>query len=241
MSGRFLSASGEYIEGTDSVYNGAIRKVNGCTLTGWIYPTSISYSATIFWVISTNYWSNPRAYLAINQDGSAEATGRCADGDSNQACISSAGVISTGHHYHVAGLFDFTNKTINLYVNGSNVKSVSGLSWSNAPTSDTDSTLTMIGGYTAGTHWFDGYIEDCRSYNRLLSVNEVVSMYNSFGRDSILYGLQNRYRLMGGNGVTINPEYDLAYRQYSLTRASGTRPKYSEDHNFVKTGRSATV
>jgi len=228
MSILFASASGQYIEGTNFVYSPSLKNVNGATLCAWIYANSIPYDPSTIVVVSTDDYRDSRAKLSVFSSGAISGRGRCKDGDSVQIVNSSAGDISTGVTYHVAAVFDYSAETIALYRNGVQLTSGSASGWGGAPTSNTDSTLTMIGGHTLGTEWWNGYTGDVRIYNRVLTAAELLSIYGARGGDSIFYGLQNRYRCLSGiAGSDVNPEPDFGIGKYNLTRASASRPDYN--------------
>lgn len=50
-----------------------------------------------------------------------------------------------------------------------------------------------LGNNAGATAGFDGYMEDCRIYDRALTAREVEAIYNMRGRDGIVRNLQLRY------------------------------------------------
>jgi hypothetical protein len=242
MSALFLSASTEYIEGTNGASNGAIQNVNGATLTGFIYPNSLPYSPSYILVVSTNVWNSIRAAIGINANGSIYAAGRCLDADSLQSATSTAGDITTYSEWHIAATFDYSGKTIKIYRNGSLIKTQGSLTWGTAPTSNTASPLTMCGGWTAATNWSDGYIDDCRVYNRVLTAGEIQSLRIMRGADCIVQGLQNRFRMSGYKPNANNlPQFDRGPMKFNLTRSSATVPIITSDKYYTNSKKNRQV
>lgn len=71
--------------------------------------------------------------------------------------------------YHFVGTFDGSVAT--LYVNGILVASENKPSWNNMPAN------FHIGSLDNWTSWFNGAIDDIRIYNRVLSQDEILSLY----------------------------------------------------------------
>ena len=84
------------------------------------------------------------------------------------------GVLSTDWT-HVVGTYD--GSTMRLYVNGVEAALLSGLS-GNLPFSTAD---IIIGGQADGSNFFDGIIDEVQIYNRALSAQEILDIYNSSG------------------------------------------------------------
>ena len=104
-----------------------------------------------------------------------------------------------GTWYHVA--FTVNSKTNpTVYVNGI-------LEAQNGAIGDTATgTALWIGNRNgaAASQCTNGVMEDIRVYNRVLTANEIATIYNLNGADHIWYGLQNRWLLNeGSNGATV--------------------------------------
>jgi Concanavalin A-like lectin/glucanases superfamily len=89
-----------------------------------------------------------------------------------QIASTSAGAITTGSWFHVAGTYDGTNQRI--YVNGS-------LATTRAQTGniDTSADTLRIGDTGGGTRQWDGKIDEVRIYTRALGPEEVAMRYNA--------------------------------------------------------------
>lgn len=100
--------------------------------------------------------------------------------DSAQRC--GATTLSTGQYYHVTGVYNATNQTIDVYLNG--VLDDGTLVTSPAvPASIHNSTANFtIGARSDGANAFlDGNVDDVRVYNRALSAAEVRNLYLATG------------------------------------------------------------
>ncbi len=108
--------------------------------------------------------------------------------------VSDPTAITANTWYHLTMTFDGTN--IVLYTNGIQVGT-----GTRTMTFSSDTTGVVIGanaqgaGDTSITEFFQGYIEDIRVYNKVLTVNEILTIMNCGGRDYIYQGLIFRYLL----------------------------------------------
>ena len=108
-----------------------------------------------------------------------------------------------------------------LYINGA-------LEATGTCTDTATSTNFSIGGrYTADVgDGLDGYIDDVRVYNRILTANEISTLYACRGTDKILYGLVNRWLMYeGAEGVTMSGSgsvKDIAGLQHGTPNGSPT-------------------
>jgi hypothetical protein len=71
--------------------------------------------------------------------------------------------------YHLVGTFD--GSVASLYINGALIASESKPNWSNLPAN------FHIGNLDNWTAWFNGPVDDIRIYNRVLSQEEILSLY----------------------------------------------------------------
>lgn len=99
-------------------------------------------------------------------------------------------VIVAGTWYFVACTATSGGGSALIYING--VLETTGV------TTDTATGTTLSIGNRSGsssTQSADGVIDDMRVYDRILSANEILTIYSSFGDDQIYYGCQNRWLL----------------------------------------------
>jgi hypothetical protein len=114
------------------------------------------------------------------------------------------GTISASALAHVAGVAIYNGQSQLLYVNGVQVASAAPAGWT-GNSSNTASQNGAIGADESfGGGFFDGRIQDVRIYNRALSADEINDIFQSRGRDSIVLGLQSRFKLIEQNpGVAV--------------------------------------
>lgn len=111
------------------------------------------------------------------------------------ACTTS---IVVGTLYHVACSSDNVSHNNAVYING--VSEATG-STANATGVSTTCMVGTSNGRPAGTL---GDLEDVRMYDRILTANEIETIYNARGSDKIVSGLLNRWRLTDlAEGVTV--------------------------------------
>lgn len=180
----------------------ALANVSGATLCAWINPNSLPTPAgnSVFGLSNGVAAGSSRAKIGVLGNGALRGNGRCLDTDANQDYSGGPiGVVTTGSWQHIAATFDYPNKLIRLYYNGT-LNTTSGVvTWGTYPTSNTASLSMNIGSqHGGGSEYWDGYIDDARCYNRLLSASELLIIASARGRDKIVYGLMHRYMLVEG-------------------------------------------
>ena len=113
------------------------------------------------------------------------------------------GVVPTGGWYHIVVTY-VNSSTANdpiIYVNG--VAKATSEEYTPAGTSLTGTNNIMAIGYggTAASNPIDGRVSDVRVYNRILTADEVLAIYNARGRDNIRNGLVFCPFLKGAAGL----------------------------------------
>jgi hypothetical protein len=119
--------------------------------------------------------------------------------------------VSINTTYHVAVSYDSTLTTNSpvFYVNGAVSATTVTAAGSGAATADGTQSL-LIGNNVATDRSFQGWIEDARVYNRILTANEILTIKNAMGRDNIIAGLVGRWLGVGTQGGTMGNEPDLS-------------------------------
>lgn len=112
----------------------------------------------------------------------------------------------TGVRYHVVTMYtpDPPRNQLNtIYVDGVYDNETS------AKQSIATDAAVEIAGWVSTGRYFDGIIEDVRFYNRLLSAEEIETIYACNGTDGIRYGLRNRWMMNeGAPGVAVTSSID---------------------------------
>ena len=119
-------------------------------------------------------WSDGYYGLAVDTSGLVIALLNIGDGSTNAFYLSSPSALSTGAWHHLAMTYE--NSTLRLYVNGSEVnnRTIGRIR--------TQSNLPLrIGQRGDAGYFFNGQIDDVRIYNRALSAQEVLDIYNLAG------------------------------------------------------------
>jgi len=100
--------------------------------------------------------------------------------------------IATGTWFYIVGTYDGT--TLRIYVNGveENSNTVTGGNLRSV------ATTVRIGSGSGGENHMDGCLEDARIYDRVLSADEILTIFNSRGRDGIALNLVARYLMNEG-------------------------------------------
>jgi hypothetical protein len=172
------------------------QNVTGATLCAWINAESIQ-TTDVFAAFSNGAPAGLFSRMAIEQQvAQFLALGRRLDADAIVAAGGGSPVTNT--LFHVASVADFNGQSLILYVDGVNSGSMSPAGWTGA-TSNTASPDVHIASQDDGSQdYFDGRVMDVRAYARDLSAAEVLHIYESRGRDGIVDGLINRWKLIEG-------------------------------------------
>jgi prepilin-type N-terminal cleavage/methylation domain-containing protein len=176
-TGRFGDSNGAYLfDGTgdfinmntfpDGIY------LDSMTSVCWVKLNSTSGSITIMnhgnQATSESYWwlwfsSNT---LRFQYYHSYSTNGRYAE----------LAFSDTSNWNMIAGTYDESDMKVRLYVNGSTL--VTSSAFTPTTLNITTSRIMRIGGY-AGGNTMNGYLSDCRLYNRALSSTEITALYNA--------------------------------------------------------------
>lgn len=189
MAIAFVAASSEYIQATS--YKG-ILGTNPRTVSAWIKTTALN--AAIF---SWGNDSNGERWGLRVQDGNGLAGAIRVE--VNGGYIVGNVAVNDGEWHHVAatweddGTPDVTDTV--LYVDGVAV----GTSASTGNVINTVSGEDVkIGVAQVSSHLFDGLIDDARIYDRVLSAEEMATIFARRGSDEIVYGLVSRWKMLEG-------------------------------------------
>jgi len=182
--------------------NNMLNNVAGCCLSSWIYHYTISPSGggagdRIFSENTETTAGRARAQIGINQYHALYCGARTQDGDPSVYWDATV-ALALNTLYFVAVNFDFVNRLIYSYINGIYSETSPAQSWTAGNTNGANSLAAYIGSSSDGTsRFFDGKIEDIRIYNRMLSANEIKTLYCSQGRDAMWNNLVGQYTTRG--------------------------------------------
>ena len=105
--------------------------------------------------------------------------------------------VTLGPIYHLAVTFDKSTDTNvpSLYVNGEVQSITTPVAGSGAYADDSAQTLSIGNRSASADRSFDGFIEDVRVYNVILTAEQIMTMFQAQGHDNLLNGLQARWLL----------------------------------------------
>lgn len=137
------------------------------------------------------------------------------DSDTGAAYFVGPG-IGVGEWLHFAVLLGFTTQYAGYYINGTLASSRVADTWTSPSSNETCN--MRLGSDGNGFNNATAYYQDVRTYTRLLSVNEIKTIYTARGADRIRDGLLNRWILNNGaTGATIGAS---AVRDYGPAASS---------------------
>lgn len=137
------------------------------------------------------------------------------------AFANSTTTMTIGNVYHIVGVRDSSSvdDRLKIYINGV----LEGTGYDDqSPANDTTNLNFGRQEYlSSGIYYLNGAIDDIRFYNRVLSANEILTIYNSRGKDKIIDNLIGNWkcndRAPGSTGSIL---YDFS-NNYNGTLMSG--------------------
>jgi hypothetical protein len=179
LAADFESSNREYLSISDTAQNG-LDLTGSFTLLGWFKAERLDTNYQVF-VGKYDYSGSNRAYridwrgnnklgFTVSPDGSVS--------NDYMLEVTPAFTISPNTWYHLAAVFDASQKTMSLYLNGNLIASRS-VTYSSVFNT---SAAFILGGNLyngAPSQYFDGLLDEWRVFSRPLSETEIESFMNS--------------------------------------------------------------
>ena len=188
MAMDFVAASEQHVEIGDV----APLNITGdqITLSCWVKLASTTMEQKIIakwsdspdaksYLLSADGPGNDKVLLAVQAPGQATSMG------------TTAMVVGTWHH--IAGTYDGT--TMRVYLDGVEDDTTAKTGSINSTTAPV---RIGVGSGATSEQPADGAVEDARFYDRALTASEILTIFNSRGRDGIALGRVARYQLNEG-------------------------------------------
>lgn len=237
MSVALVSASTQYVVLADEACY-IYQNVTGATLMAWLSVASTPSSELMAVHFSTGS-STSNARLSLSYRGVEtrwRVSARRLDANSVSS-VNGTSAPSIGQVCHVCGVAEYSNQILRLYVNGVQENTLTITGWTGA-SSDTASQSARIGSTGTGASYYNGAVTDVRTYNRVLSADEIASIYRARGRDSGVSGLGDRWKLLrGGPGTAFSSDKSVGPNQADATSGYGP-PTYAENMGVAIRSRS---
>ena len=152
----------------------SLRLTGSMTLSAWINSSTFPVDDAA--IISKRQSSNTGYQLDTTIDTGPRTIGlKITDGAGNNVARYGTTAIAVNTWYHVAGVYDAANRTLNVYVNG---QLVNGTLVGTIPAAQLDSNQNVNVGQRpgrAGNYNFAGVLDDVRIYHRALTQAEIQS------------------------------------------------------------------
>jgi hypothetical protein len=151
--------------------------------------------------------------------------------DSDGQEVNSGPGTAAGGLAHVAITVNVATKIVLFYKNGQVITAALASNLVDPTFENTNSKVASIAAADdSSREYIDGRLEDLRVYNRVLTADEIQTIYQCQGIDGIVLGLQHRFELQSGPAGTsflaISAQ-DSAQLQRDATVSSGN-PLYAE-------------
>jgi hypothetical protein len=222
-----FDASNDYVDcasptGIDDIFN-----TSGGTSMAWIFPISVGENGfgRVFdkgnvWLLHMNN-SDVTNSLSFNHNFSGT------DGfwDFPASTINPYSV-----WYHIAVTLTTSAGVAPLfYVNGILVTTTTRQNSSGTISSDSGTVMRIGQNYTNTTRTFDGNIADARLYDRVLTADEILTIYSTQGRDGIYSGIRGRWPMDElSEGTTATLANDISDGKSNGTPTNG--PVYGSEY-----------
>lgn len=172
----------DYVSITGGTLWTGMSGATGLTVEAWINPASLANGLrrnTIvdFCIAGTNSMVN----MYLLESGKIRLGGRSISADNFQGLITSAPVITTNVWQHVAGVLDFTNKTVRVYVDGELVGSLDNALWASNTFTPGAGGAQFIGASASlnNTMFGHGWMDDLRLWREPRSLESIAENMNT--------------------------------------------------------------
>jgi hypothetical protein len=215
-----------------------LKNTGGGTLMAWLVQRT---SGTMSFVGVFGGTGGTRAKLTINPGGTIQLRARSLDADTSSN-VTSGGTIALAALVHVVGVFDFTNATGTVYINGV-IDTIGNFATMTAGnTSNTNNTDGHIGSNETGsTNFYDGLLEDVRIYDRALGPGEILTIYTGMGKDGIVTNLQSRWPMSDLGTGNVGNAVDLSNNNFGAISDGAAAPTYADGVTLQRSKRNAPI
>jgi hypothetical protein len=179
----FVATNTEWLEIADASQTGLDFNGSSFSFSLWVYHTSQPASGDEHLYFSKWHASTPAYFCSYHNNGGVPRFQlQCYDTGTpteNIAFLSPNQTLSNNTWYHIVVTFDpASTGTATFYVNGVSIGSDDNASWSG--TMNNSAGGFAIGALTGGgSRYMDGRIDEVGVWNRVLTADEVTSLYNS--------------------------------------------------------------
>jgi hypothetical protein len=222
----------------------ALNNVGGATMTCWVDlndlpdPTVNSFYAFCEFSVGPGNSINDNSRFAYEFQNRAPSgtqvdigiVCRAQDSDGGSEVDSAANSAIAGKAFYAASI-DYTAGFVRIYINASLVATGTASNMTIGNTEATNSAVAGIGSADDGLSEFtNGRLEDLRIYSRILSDNEILTIFSCQGIDGIVQGLQHRFELQsgkdGGSAASLSSQ-DSAFRRQDAFVFNGSTPTFA--------------
>jgi hypothetical protein len=176
------NANGVRLDGANDYVNlgnpASLRLTGSMTLSAWINSSEFPWDDAA--IISKRQSSNVGYQLDTTIDRGPRTIGfKISDASGNTVARYGATAMVVNTWYHVAGVYDATNRTMNVYLNG---QLNNGVLVGTIPAVQPDSNQNVHIGQrpgVPGSFNFEGMLDDVRIYNRALSAPDIQGDMNT--------------------------------------------------------------
>lgn len=167
-----------------------INSAPGVSLAAWVRPDAIPSSiGSIIFISNGQFHYNSRAGIFLNSNGEIEVAGRSLDSDGFQYRTSVA-TLNLGEWVHVAGVVDYVNEVIKIFINSEEQVLQSGsVSFGASQSDSTDSLAFTVGSTDQGFEFFNGGVDDVYVFREALSDSEIAALVPELSNSSLIVGL----------------------------------------------------
>jgi hypothetical protein len=197
MAATLVLASSQYLSMNNSLT--ATQNQSGVSMCLWVQPVTLTGVERYLMAFTVNgSLTSVRAALSVRSGISYRARSRRLDTDL-VSIVDSTTVPATGTKAHICATYGWSTGAMVIYVNGVQENSLALGGWTG------NSSNTIAGGSGIGSGpdhssstMTDAIFDDIRVYQRVLTANEIRNIASGKGRDSVVNGMFERWKLMGG-------------------------------------------
>lgn len=173
-----FNGSSDYIDFGNQGIGSDIDGVSAITVSYWINIAAAPSAGNTFQTVGIVMGSSAGGIDGrINESRKVTFGGRSKSSDNFQNATSTT-ALSTNTWYHVAGVYNYGNSNISIYINGALDLSQSVTFGNTQYTHSWTSGADQIGNFPSQSRYLNGKLDEIRIYNRALSATEILNQYN---------------------------------------------------------------
>lgn len=203
MAVNLVSASSMNLNLTSSL--SSFQNLTGGTMMCWVSLQGTLPTSEVHLInFSVGTSPNSGRFAITYQGGSTKFRTSARRLDANSvSSINGTTSPTIGTIYHVCATAAYNGTALKIYVNGVQEGTLTVAGWTGSSSNTASQSAKIGSAATIPGTYVNAHITDVRTYNRVLTANEIEIIYNARGGDSVVNGMLDRWKLMDGANASV--------------------------------------